>query len=260
MTRASLSPMHQARGRRAVTPSVASHITHSRREIAHRQRRDRERGTAQLLSNRHQASRRRRDRERPSVGVHSQLSIEHDPAEHVDGRQQECPCGQHLTKRHIAQRRRRERERRLRDIHAHSSQEPNFPHNVHGDTLTPAARRRYVEPVEQLSFGPMNVKCASCAALHWADERLKQSSLSSPQFSRCCHHGKVDLDPLPPPPEHLQQLFTATSTEARQFRENIRRYNATLAFTSVNTIERTTDSSSRQSRHGSSPIQSTFRK
>ncbi|KAI0262639.1 hypothetical protein BGY98DRAFT_1049578, partial [Russula aff. rugulosa BPL654] len=60
----------------------------------------------------------------------------------------------------------------------------------------------------------MDVKCVHCGALHWLEEHLKDSSASSSHFSRCCHHGKVSLDPLPQPPQRLQDLFTASSTDA----------------------------------------------
>lgn len=88
----------------------------------------------------------------------------------------------------------------------------------------------------------MNVTCNLCSAFHWAAERIKHSSLSSPQFSRCCHHGKVFLDPLPVPPEELQTLFTAQSTQAKEFRVKIRQYNSALAFTSFTTNKKDVNS------------------
>jgi Helitron helicase-like domain at N-terminus len=83
----------------------------------------------------------------------------------------------------------------------------------------------------------MNITCVHCGAYHWLDERLKNSSKTSPLFSHCCHSGKVRLLRLPDPPEPLHSLLTATSTEAKEFRESIRQYNCALAFTSFTAKE-----------------------
>ena len=101
----------------------------------------------------------------------------------------------------------------------------------------PHGRRPYVEPIEELAFGYMNARCRHCHALHWLAERLKRSSLSSPQFSLCCHNGKVLLPSLPHPPQQLHRLFVDDTTDAKQFREKIRQYNCALAFTSFTAKE-----------------------
>jgi hypothetical protein len=122
-----------------------------------------------------------------------------------------------------------------------SNERPDSQSVEHHDTrlqLLPVARRPYVEPLNAVSFGGMNVTCDVCGALHWLDECIKASSKTSPRFSRCCHHGKVRLDPLPDPPGELQELFTAKSKEAKEFRENIRQYNSALAFTSFTAKEK----------------------
>ena len=100
------------------------------------------------------------------------------------------------------------------------------------DGTRPIARRPYVEPLIPVSFGSMNVQCIACHAFHWQDERLRNSSGSNPQFSRCCHHGKVKLPALPAPPDGLHRLFTSESSDAKQFRKRIRQYNSALTFTS----------------------------
>jgi hypothetical protein len=84
----------------------------------------------------------------------------------------------------------------------------------------------------------MNIICAHCAAYHWLEERLTRSSISSPSFSHCCHHGSVHLERLPDPPEQLKSLFSARSTQAKEFRESIRQYNSALAFTSFTAKEK----------------------
>jgi hypothetical protein len=83
----------------------------------------------------------------------------------------------------------------------------------------------------------MNVTCRHCHAFHWLDERVKNSALSRPEYSRCCHHGKVSLGLLPLPPEKLRTLFTTEHSAGKQFREHIRQYNSALAFTSFTAKE-----------------------
>ena len=150
----------------------------------------------------------------------------------------------------LAQRKRRERERQASNrrtlleqstVFNNGRSSPNNDANTEPNSTPsplPLARVRYHEPFDQLSFGRMEYTCRHCTALHWLDERIKDSPLSAPLFSRCCHHGKVVLDPLPTPPQRLRSLFTAHSRDAREFREHIRRYNSALAFTSFTTKEK----------------------
>ncbi|KZP30308.1 hypothetical protein FIBSPDRAFT_699312, partial [Athelia psychrophila] len=79
----------------------------------------------------------------------------------------------------------------------------------------------------------MEHMCRWCNALHWLHERLADSSMSNPVFTSCCAHGQVRLDPLPDPPNTLMQLYSGDSADCREFRENIRQYNAAFAFTSL---------------------------
>jgi hypothetical protein len=90
------------------------------------------------------------------------------------------------SNRQLGQRLRRERER----ASAHRSIEETGSslrgdvdrENVllHTTTITlPFARRSYVEPIEPLFFGPMNVKCTHCAGFHWLDERLTVNTVRS---------------------------------------------------------------------------------
>jgi Helitron helicase-like domain at N-terminus len=123
-------------------------------------------------------------------------------------------------------------------VHDAQPHSPSVKHDDIRPTQLPVARRPYVEPVTPFSFGEMKVTCKVCSALHWMDKHIKGSSISSPRFSRHCHHGKVRLDPLPNPPDKLRSLFTTDSTEAKEFRENIRQYNSALAFTSFTAKEK----------------------
>jgi len=195
-------------------------------------------------SNRALAQRRRRDRERALRSPHA-IDLDHLP-----------------SNRQLAQRRRREKERAVRSQQLHDELQPSFPScRSHSstrltrrrcqrrqqatapyDAVLPHARRRYVEVIDGVSFGVMNAMCTHCHALHWLNERLKRSSLSSPQFSLCCHNGKVRLEMLPDPPEQLLALFTADTADAKRFRENIRQYNCALAFTSFTANEQDVNS------------------
>ncbi|KAI0769480.1 hypothetical protein BC629DRAFT_1642421, partial [Irpex lacteus] len=97
----------------------------------------------------------------------------------------------------------------------------------------PIARRPYTEPLARHDLNRMDVPCPSCQALHWLDERLASSSAASPKFGFCCYQGRVHLPPLEPPPYSLQRLYDARTPQAKEFRQNIRQYNAALAFTSL---------------------------
>ncbi|KDQ32939.1 hypothetical protein PLEOSDRAFT_1060636, partial [Pleurotus ostreatus PC15] len=80
----------------------------------------------------------------------------------------------------------------------------------------------------------MNIACPYCGALHWDAERTAKSRhFATPEFGACCNHGKVALPPLRYPPATLRALLEADDAAAREFRTNIRAYNAALAFTSL---------------------------
>ena len=61
-------------------------------------------------------------------------------------------------------------------------------------------------------LGPMTASCGHCQALQFPTEALN-----------CCHTGKVELPVLADYPPQLKTLFTGSSAEARNFRENIRK-------------------------------------
>ncbi|THH15669.1 hypothetical protein EW146_g4843 [Bondarzewia mesenterica] len=104
---------------------------------------------------------------------------------------------------------------------------------IHRPFVLPVARRPYKEHGARHDLGRMNAACEYCAALHWIDERVLRSSLMSPKFGTCCNHGQVRLPQLENLPPDLQNLFTCDNAQAREFRDNIRQYNAALAFTSL---------------------------
>ena len=86
-------------------------------------------------------------------------------------------------------------------------------------------------------FGRMNVTCPFCGALHWNEEKVSTSSSLHPQFSTCCQKGSVSLPLLPDPPPFLRGLFEGDDRTSIAFRNNIRQYNMSLAFTSLGVKE-----------------------
>ncbi|KAI0758479.1 hypothetical protein BC629DRAFT_1295872, partial [Irpex lacteus] len=97
----------------------------------------------------------------------------------------------------------------------------------------PLARRPYIDPPGRHDLGDMDVVCPNCGALHWSAERLTRSTVSRPVFGFCCNSGAVSLPPPEQPPFRLMHLFDAQTPQAKEFRKNIRQYNAALAFTSL---------------------------
>ena len=97
----------------------------------------------------------------------------------------------------------------------------------------PRARCDYTEPIEQHDLLRMDVTCPHCKALHWDDERLAASSRIRPLFGTCCDSGKVTIPLLPDPPPLFRRLFSDQTAQAKEFRENIRQYNAAFAFVSL---------------------------
>ena len=82
-------------------------------------------------------------------------------------------------------------------------------------------------------LGNMTAVCQHCPALHFKHEKIKNSNLENPKFGRCCLHGKVALTQFPAPPAELKALLTDTDQVSKKFRSDIRRYNASLSFTSL---------------------------
>ena len=78
----------------------------------------------------------------------------------------------------------------------------------------------------------MNHECQYCAAYHFIDET--SGLAQQEEFEICCKKGDVTLQPLKAPPSYLRSLYQDQDPRGREFRQNIRRYNSALAFTSLN--------------------------
>ena len=83
------------------------------------------------------------------------------------------------------------------------------------------------------SLGKMDRLCSYCSAMHWIAEKLTNSSNTNPWFGMCCFQRKIKLAELHNVPPELNHLFTSQTPPAKDFRENICRYNNALAMTSL---------------------------
>ena len=76
--------------------------------------------------------------------------------------------------------------------------------------------------VSPSDVGACDVVCDHCHALRWKGETK----------GMCCRNGAVQLPPLLEPPSPLWLLLNDTTSEAKNFRTNIRKYNAALMMAS----------------------------
>ncbi len=85
---------------------------------------------------------------------------------------------------------------------------------------------------QRLSIADMVEVCSACSAKMWKKE-THSGTAGVLKFSTCCNQGKVVLPPISDAPVVLQNLMLASTPEAKRFRDNIRAYNSSLAFTSL---------------------------
>ena len=71
-------------------------------------------------------------------------------------------------------------------------------------------------------MGMMNNKCDHCSSLSFKNEQFK-----------CCHNGKVKLEPMSPYPNELRKLLIGNSLQATNFQSNIRQNNSAFTFASM---------------------------
>ncbi|KAK1376252.1 hypothetical protein POM88_032445 [Heracleum sosnowskyi] len=83
-------------------------------------------------------------------------------------------------------------------------------------------RSQHIIPEEYNSLGGPSVKCTSCNARMWKEERVnKNVTKGTPIFSMCCKKGDVKLPPTPHPPNYLMKLYNDDSKSAT-FQRSIR--------------------------------------
>ena len=80
----------------------------------------------------------------------------------------------------------------------------------------------------------MTDHCRNCGAWHWETEAVQSDRRRDRVYKSCCKRGGVVLPPFQPPPDYLRQLLIGDDIRTRTFRKNLRKYNSTLTFTSVN--------------------------
>jgi hypothetical protein len=97
----------------------------------------------------------------------------------------------------------------------------------------PLGCRPYWDPESPHSLGPMDKECIHCGAMHFMVEKLIKSPQGDPKFGVCCLQGQILLPPLPPLPLGLRKLYVERNERSNHFRQNIRQYNLTFAFTSL---------------------------
>ncbi|VDI62821.1 Hypothetical predicted protein [Mytilus galloprovincialis] len=86
-------------------------------------------------------------------------------------------------------------------------------------------------------IGKMDNVCSHCSAHMWKHEIHKGSLHLNAKFSTCCSQGKITIPALLTPPETLKTLLTENTTQAKYFRQNIRAFNSSLAFSSLGVKE-----------------------
>jgi hypothetical protein len=94
------------------------------------------------------------------------------------------------------------------------------------------ARQPFVDPPSRHDLGRMEHECQHCKALHWHDERVYRAG-EGWSYGMCCSHGQVRLPSIPEPPPNIKALFEGSHRLSAVFRNNVRQYNAALAFTSM---------------------------
>ncbi|RWS00039.1 hypothetical protein B4U80_11394, partial [Leptotrombidium deliense] len=80
-------------------------------------------------------------------------------------------------------------------------------------------------------IGSLSISCQFCDAIHFNKEKIGN------HFKSCCHNGKVILPiskRIRSPNPEIERLLKDNSADAKNYRQNIRKYNAALAFASMN--------------------------
>mmetsp|Transcript_5481 Transcript_5481/g.9654 ORF Transcript_5481/g.9654 Transcript_5481/m.9654 type:complete len:238 (-) Transcript_5481:280-993(-) len=97
--------------------------------------------------------------------------------------------------------------------------------------------------IVELCIGQMNIVCECCGALHFSGERTGNDLF---KFLNCCRKGKIRItEPAISASDLLcevksnalafiSSLLKGSDERSKEFLENIRSYNGTLAFASIN--------------------------
>ena len=99
--------------------------------------------------------------------------------------------------------------------------------------LQPAAFISQLSRLQPFTLGQMDQECNQCGAKHWKLELPSSSTSNNVFWMSCCRAGKVQVDLLQEPPQYLKELYEDTTTRGQTFKNNLRRFNAAFAFTSL---------------------------
>ena len=86
--------------------------------------------------------------------------------------------------------------------------------------------------VNRYDCGNMDAVCPFCGALMFLGERVHPSTRAAPRFQMCCKGDKIELPKIDSPPDAYMELLRSTSQQGKHFRQYIRAYNNSFAFTS----------------------------
>ncbi|XP_071740486.1 uncharacterized protein [Rutidosis leptorrhynchoides] len=76
--------------------------------------------------------------------------------------------------------------------------------------------------------------CSYCRATLWRSESLTNNRKGrKTSYSLCCGQGKVELPPVPQPPQLILRLYQNRHSNSKNFMKYIRAYNNMFAFTSM---------------------------
>ena len=92
---------------------------------------------------------------------------------------------------------------------------------------TPASRN-----TPRHDLGRKSVRCPSCDALFWLEERKAESSQNAPRFQTCCAAGRVRLTPFQDLPPELLHLLRTPDADGVRYRKGLRAFNSMFGFTS----------------------------
>lgn len=79
----------------------------------------------------------------------------------------------------------------------------------------------------------MDKVCHDCGAKHWKSELPANATANKTFWMSCCKAGAAKVDLLKEPPQYLKDLYESTDARGQTFKNNLRRYNAAFAFTSL---------------------------
>ncbi|KAF9440445.1 hypothetical protein P691DRAFT_647674, partial [Macrolepiota fuliginosa MF-IS2] len=79
----------------------------------------------------------------------------------------------------------------------------------------------------------MVIRCPCCQAYHFDSEKLAKSTQQDFRFGICCLQGQVVLPPYQNIDNTYLPFMTGQQPQSKEFRNDIRRYNAAFAFTSL---------------------------